>query len=82
MQSEIIFPQYRRYLNGKNYFCFFSRESFEEVRSLGSKWIVEAHSVKILPDRNFVQDLLVDYQKIAEVITSSEYDQIRKKAEN
>jgi hypothetical protein len=81
MQDQINFPQHRRYLNGKNYFRFFSRDLFEEVRSVGSKWIIETHRVKILPDRNFVEDLLVNYENIAEEITSSDYDVIRRKAQ-
>jgi hypothetical protein len=81
MQDEINFPQHRRYLNGKNYFRIFSRNSFEEIRSVGSKWIIETHQVKILPDRNFVEDLLFGFEGIAEPISSLDYDNIRTKAE-
>ncbi len=71
------FPQYRRYLNGRNYFCFFSLNQFEEIRGLGSKWIVETQDVKILPDRNLVQDLLFDYARIAEEISAESYASVR-----
>jgi hypothetical protein len=80
MTESIQFPQYRRYLNGRNYFCFQSKDSFEELRSLGSKWLMEQHTVKILPDRNLVHDLLFEYQGIAEIIDAGTYESIRKKA--
>lgn len=72
-QEKISFPQYRRYLNGKSYFCFESADSFEEIRQLGSRWLVEKYEVKILPDRNLVYDLLYDFQAFAEPISAAEY---------
>lgn len=78
MKKEIQFPQYRRYLNGKNYFRIDSLESFEEIRSMGSKWLVEKHLVRILPDRNLVNDLLNNYEGMAEEISPEEYTIIRK----
>lgn len=77
-EKTIEFPQYRRYLNGRNYFCFHSMDAFEELRALGSKWLVEAHTVKILPDRNLVHDLLFGYDGIAEMIDAETYLQIRR----
>ena len=76
--NAIQFPQYRRYLNGRNYFCFHSMESFEELRGLGNKWLIEQHTVKILPDRNLVHDLLFDYAGIAEEISAEDYQNLRK----
>ncbi|MDQ3111492.1 MAG: hypothetical protein M3R17_16515 [Bacteroidota bacterium] len=80
MAEPMQFPQYRRYLNGRNYFCFQSLNAFEEIRSLGSKWLIEKHEVKILPDRNLVHDLVFEYQGIAEVIDPEAYEKVRKVA--
>jgi hypothetical protein len=74
------FPQYRRYRNGKHYFRIDSPESFEEVRALGNKWIVEQRTVRILPDRNFVHDLLYHFEAFGEKIPQSVYDNIREQA--
>ena len=80
--KSLVFPQYRRYLNGRNYFCFHSMDSFEEIRGLGDKWLIENHVVKILPDRNLVQDLLFEYEGIAEVISAETYENQRKLTES
>lgn len=79
-KEPLQFPQYRRYLNGRNYFCFFSIDKFEEIRSLGNKWLLESHVVKILPDRNLVYDLLFEYEGIAEEIDAETYEKVRKLA--
>ena len=74
---NVDFPQYRRYLNGKNYFRIDSLDSFEEIRSLGERWLIEQHKAKILPDFQLIHDLLFDYEKIAEFITREIYQSIR-----
>jgi hypothetical protein len=75
--AEITFPQYRMYKNGKRYFKFFSGEEFEEIQLVGSKKIVTAHKAKILPDHNFVYDLLMNYKDFAEEITEEKYNSVK-----
>lgn len=55
------FPQYRKYKNGKSYFKITSTEEFEEYQLQFGR--IEKHYFKasILPDRNFIADMLVDY---------------------
>ncbi len=80
MQKEnesIKFPQYRKYLNGKNYFKILSANHFEEIQRLGSQYLRQSHEVKILPDRNFLQDLLVNYHSFALVISQEEYEAVQ-----
>ncbi|MBI3509330.1 MAG: hypothetical protein HY064_01600 [Bacteroidetes bacterium] len=77
---EIKFPVYRKYLNGRSFFRIDSMESFEEIRQLGTKWIIEKHEVKILPDRNLVHDLVYDFEKFGVEIKAGEYEQMRFKA--
>ncbi len=81
---SFIFPQYRRYLNGKNYFRIDSLDSFEEIRSLGEHWLLETHNAKILPDFNLINDLLHEFveadqrkERIAETISSEIYNSVR-----
>lgn len=52
------FPQYRRYRNGKSYFEILNADEFVEYQLQFGK--VEKHHfiAKILPDRNYIQDML------------------------
>ncbi|MBC7862112.1 MAG: hypothetical protein IAF38_04005 [Bacteroidia bacterium] len=70
----IIFPQYRKYKNGKNFFKIVSEKEFEEKTFLGGKTITHRFEVKILPDRNLISDLLINYAEFAEEISAEEYE--------
>ena len=62
------FPQYRRYKNGKSYFKIINVNSFIEYK-LSLKHIEEFKIVAIiLPDRNYIQDMLTDYEDFWEII--------------
>lgn len=73
MLQNHMFPQYRKYKNNKHFFKILSQEAFEEISFIGSKMIVHTTIAKILPDRNFIDDLLNDLGNTAEVITEDEY---------
>lgn len=75
------FPVYRKYLNGMSFFRIDNPEHFEEIRRIGSRYLITSHEVKILPDRNLVHDLIHDYTNFAEEIGSEEYETTRKMAE-
>lgn len=49
---------------------------FEEISFIGKKLILTLHQVTILPDRNFISDLLNDIGNTAEIATEEEYQQI------
>ena len=70
----IVFPQYRKYKNGKSCFMILSSEEFEEKNKMGSKIRTHRYKATILPDRNFILDLLTQYSDFAEVITEEEYN--------
>lgn len=61
------------YRNGKSYFKIFSGSEFEEVQLIGTKKIVQRHQAKILPDRNFIYDLLLNYEDFAVESSEEEY---------
>lgn len=73
MINPLSFPQYRKYPNNRNFFKIISASEFEEIGFIGTKRIVTAHQVKILPDRNLVLDLLHD-PAFAQTITQEEYE--------
>ena len=81
MQDEITFPQYRKYPHGRTYFKIISASEWEEISILGSKYTVHQFKAAILPDRNYLHDLTVDYKDNWLKIGEQEYEDIKKKAE-
>jgi hypothetical protein len=74
IKSEITFPTYRKYKNNKNYFKIISNNEFDEISFIGSKAFVTKHIAKILPDRNFIYDLLHDVGTTSELSTEEEFE--------
>ena len=81
MNQRIIYPQYRKYPNGKTYFKIISPTEWEEIQVVGSKYILHQFKVKILPDRNYIHDLTFDYEKNWVAIEYDEYEIYREGAE-
>ena len=52
------FPQYRKYANGLNYFKIIDKNHLEEIQLIGKKYAVNQLEARILPERNFIMDLL------------------------
>ncbi|MGL4597492.1 MAG: hypothetical protein ACRCYO_08195 [Bacteroidia bacterium] len=78
--SKVIYPLYRRYLNGASWFKIESPTRFEEIRIIGSRAMCSIHESIQLPDRNFINDLSFDYAEIAEEISEEAYQTQRKSA--
>ncbi len=68
------FPQYRKYKNNKHFFKIYSVFEFDEISFIGLKAMVTKHHAKILPDRNFIFDLLNDIGNTCEFCTEAEYE--------
>lgn len=66
------FPQYRRYKNNQSYFKILSNEEFEEYKLNGKQMESHRFIAKILPDRNYIQDMLHDYEPYWEKIEESD----------
>ena len=77
--NKTTYPQYRKYLNGKNYFKIISPEELEEIHFNGDLCFVTKLHAKILPDRNLIYDLLFDFEKMALEILEEEYEIMLKK---
>ena len=71
------YPQYRKYKNNKSYFKISSSEMFEEILVSGTKHTLHEFTAKILPDRNFISDMLHNYSENWEAITEAEYNAIK-----
>jgi len=71
--KSIDFPQYRRYKNHRSYFKINSFEEFEEYKYIGKKLEYYLIKVKILPDRNYLNDLLFHYENYWEKIDAATF---------
>lgn len=76
------YPQYRKYKNNKAYFKIVSATEWEEIRVMGSKYILHRFTVNIMPDRNFIYDMTFDYHNNWEKIEEEEYEQTKMMVEN
>jgi hypothetical protein len=72
--KKMDFPVYRKYKNNKHFFKIMSENEFEEISFIGTKVFVVQHVAKILPDRNFISDLLHDVGNTCEESTQEEYE--------
>jgi len=73
---SIHFPQYRKYKNNKSFFKITSESSFEEIKFLpGGEVKYHCFEAKILPDRNFICDLLNDVGLYVDMITEKEFEE-------
>ena len=72
--NHIVFPTYRKYKNNKHFFKIINASEFDEISFIGSKAMVVKHIAKILPDRNFISDLLNDIGNTCETSTEEEYE--------
>ncbi len=68
------FPQYRRYKNKQSYFKIMSATHFTEYKALGKSWERYDIEAKILPDRNYIADMLHEYEAHWENISAEEFE--------
>jgi hypothetical protein len=73
MNNAISFPVFRKYKNNMIYFKIISQTKWQEVHKIGTNKTVHNFEVKILPDRNFINDMLFDYEKNWDAIEESDY---------
>jgi hypothetical protein len=58
MDHKDNYPVYRKYKDSKTWFKITSTSTFEEVKILGIYFSIHHFEAVILPDRNFILDLL------------------------
>ncbi len=68
------FPIYRKYKNNSSWFRVNSLDSFDEIKKVGEKYYLFHFEVKILPDRNFISDMLNKYEEHWDVISEDDFD--------
>lgn len=58
MESKDSYPLYRKYADDNTFFKLTSGSTFEELKLLGVYYSLHSFEAKILPDRNFISDLI------------------------
>ncbi len=74
--SDYIFPIYRKYKNGKNYFKINSLKQFEEIQLIGTKKIHRTIEAIQFPELNFILDLCKKSFNEIEEVSADEYNSI------
>lgn len=70
------FPQYRKYKNNASYFIIHNNNSFTEFKKEGEGYKAYHFEAKILPDRNYIADMLYDFKDYWEEINEDEFNSI------
>jgi hypothetical protein len=78
MQTSITYPQFRKYLNERNFFKIISDKEWEEIQVMSSKYSIHQFKVNIFPDRNYLYDMTFDYEKNWIAIDETEYENIKR----
>lgn len=56
------FPLYRKYANNKSFFEILSNDTFRELKITGQRFELIVINATILPERNYIQDLIQNDQ--------------------
>lgn len=75
------YPQYRKYKNDHSYFKITDSETFVEWKKSGKNWERFDFKAQILPDRNYIQDMLTDYDLYWDAISVNDYQEFLQKNE-
>jgi len=73
------FPVYLKYKNNASFFKIVNYEVFEEVKFTGNKAELHIFKAKILPDRNYIADLLQTDSPYVEKISEEEFSEAKQK---
>ena len=71
--EDMFFPQYRKYVNGKNFFKIFSPFAFEEVYFIGKKQYRRSFQAKTYTDKMEIRNLLLNDGLLVISIEASEF---------
>jgi hypothetical protein len=69
------FPQFRKYKNQQSYFKILSTSEFVEYKLTAKQLHSHRFEAKILPDRNYISDMLHEPDPYWEKIDESEFQQ-------
>ncbi len=71
----MTFPQYRRYSDGKSFFRIDSPGTLVELKLMGSYYQLHRMEARILPDRNYISDLIELGFPGVEIIEENDFEE-------
>lgn len=72
------FPLFRKYEHGNTYFKIISADSFEELKIMGNNYSLKYYKATILPDRNYISDLIKNEGNHWKIIDEREFNEALK----
>ncbi|HET6225402.1 MAG TPA: hypothetical protein VFF27_03920 [Bacteroidia bacterium] len=78
MNGTATYPQYRKYKNDKVYFKVISSSEWEELHVSKDTVTIHHFQAKILPDRNYIADMMFAYREHWDAIEEGDYEAIKK----
>lgn len=76
------FPLFRKYEHGTTYFKIISIDSFEELKIMGNNYSLKKYKASILPDRNYISDLIKNEGNHWKIIDEWEFNEALKNCEH
>jgi hypothetical protein len=76
MTTELNFPVYRKYKNGKSYFKIISATNFTEVQMVGNKKMVHHITANTYPEKLLIHDMLHNFSAHWDAITEAEFEMV------
>lgn len=75
VQTSPEFPIYRKYSDHKRFFKITNYEHFVELSIMGNYYQLSDFRAQILPDRNFIRDMIDNEGGYWNTSSAEEYDQ-------
>ena len=76
--TKISYPLYRKYSNNKTFFKVLSQSQFEEIQVLGTKISHQVFTTQILPDRNYISDLIKNDNGHWVMCSENEFEELKR----
>lgn len=73
--NSINFPLFRKYANGNTYFRVNAYDNFDELKIMGNNYSLKNYKATILPDRNYIIDLINNEGEHWKIIDEVEFNQ-------
>jgi hypothetical protein len=80
--EKTAFPVYRRYQDTDTWFEIHSEQSFDELKIMGSRFALVHFEARILPDRNFIYDLIHCNHQGIMVVSGNDFKQTLQDAQS
>lgn len=78
----MTYPQYKKYQNNRVYFKILSPSEWEELHVSKAGVTLHSFTAKILPDRNYLEDMIANYGAHWVISDETEYEKLKSQLRN